>query len=307
MTMTDTLINPKVCIDGNAIKRIREANKLTQLYVAKVVGVTTDTVSRWENNRYPSIRRDNALLLAEALEVDPAQILLNGTGEPDGVEGQVEKRRLGKTLPVLVVVLLIILAAIYYIQQKQPLDYEFSANRVLPSHAVPDGILPVRIRLHSSGDLKGVILREHFPKGWTLLQASPPPSSLDNVEGTVRWILKPDERPAVISYLLQVPAGLEADRIFSFEGEASVNPRGSGETLALTGADRLKIGLFHWADDNGDGVIDDGETLAAANSVDEMEELHLDWEVIEKIWDAGHYRWDATLKKFIPVRPPPAQ
>ena len=64
-----------VAIDGGRIKAIREAKKLTQLYVASVVGVTTDTISRWENNRYPTIRRDNAEKLATALEVELEQIL----------------------------------------------------------------------------------------------------------------------------------------------------------------------------------------------------------------------------------------
>ena len=69
--------NAKVQLDGSAIRRIREEQKLTQYYIAKVVGVTTDTVSRWENNRYPSVRRDNAILLAEALEVPVENILLD--------------------------------------------------------------------------------------------------------------------------------------------------------------------------------------------------------------------------------------
>ena len=71
----EPLDTSSVAIDAVAIRRIREEKRLTQLYVAKVVGVTTDTVSRWENNRYPTIMRDNALKLAEALEVDLAIIL----------------------------------------------------------------------------------------------------------------------------------------------------------------------------------------------------------------------------------------
>src|SRR6266545_5345999 len=66
---------PVVAIDGVKIKAIREIKKLTQLYVASVVGVTTDTISRWENNRYPTIKRDNAEKLASALEVELADIL----------------------------------------------------------------------------------------------------------------------------------------------------------------------------------------------------------------------------------------
>ena len=40
-----------VPLDGLRARKIRETKKLTQLYVANVVGVTTDTISRWENNR----------------------------------------------------------------------------------------------------------------------------------------------------------------------------------------------------------------------------------------------------------------
>ena len=58
-----------VKIDGSKVRSLREAKGLTQLYIATVVGVTTDTISRWENKRYPSIKEENALKLAESLEV----------------------------------------------------------------------------------------------------------------------------------------------------------------------------------------------------------------------------------------------
>ncbi|PLX72371.1 MAG: XRE family transcriptional regulator [Desulfuromonas sp.] len=294
-------LTPKVSIDGNAIRRIREEKKLTQLYVAKVVGVTTDTVSRWENNRYPSIRRENALLLAEALEVDLVDILLDVIDEPVPAPFVGMRPFIKSVLPI--VFLLVIALGIYlYFTQKDPLTYTFSASRVLPTFAVPEGSLPVRIRLDVSGDMKGMILRERFPKEWKLTQASPPASSLDNVEGMVRWIIKPDERPAVITYLIQVPAGLDPSQDYSFSGEVIVNPRGSGMTYEVSGDESVQVGQFHWADDNGDSVIDDSETLAAANAIDEMAKLHLSWESIEKIWDAGRYKWNAEKKKFEPLR-----
>jgi transcriptional regulator with XRE-family HTH domain len=81
MTSMPQMLPPTVCLDGATARRIREAKQLTQLYVSKVVGVTTDTISRWENNRYPSIKRENALRLAEALEVPVEEVLQNGTGE----------------------------------------------------------------------------------------------------------------------------------------------------------------------------------------------------------------------------------
>ena len=58
-----------VRIDGAKIRQLRERNKLTQLYLSTVVGVTTDTISRWENRHYQSIKLENAEKLAQALEV----------------------------------------------------------------------------------------------------------------------------------------------------------------------------------------------------------------------------------------------
>ena len=62
-------------IDGARIRQLREQKGLTQLYIATAVDVTTDTVSRWENKRYPSIKKENGIRLAEALEVELEDIL----------------------------------------------------------------------------------------------------------------------------------------------------------------------------------------------------------------------------------------
>ena len=64
-----------VKIDGQKIKQLREQQGLTQLYLATAVEVTTDTISRWENRRYPSIKRENGIRLAQALNV-PLEDLL---------------------------------------------------------------------------------------------------------------------------------------------------------------------------------------------------------------------------------------
>ncbi len=64
-----------VRIDGDRIKAIRLEKGLTQLYLASFVGVTTDTISRWENRKIPSIKRENAIKLAEALEVSLDEII----------------------------------------------------------------------------------------------------------------------------------------------------------------------------------------------------------------------------------------
>lgn len=73
---------PMVSIDGVKIRLIREEKGLTQLYVATVVGVTTDTISRWENRRYPSIKKENAVKLAEALETQIEDIIDHTQPDP---------------------------------------------------------------------------------------------------------------------------------------------------------------------------------------------------------------------------------
>ena len=72
---------PMVKIDGAKVRSLREARGLTQLFLATAVEVTTDTISRWENKRYPTIKRENGLKLAEALEVDLDEILEKSTEE----------------------------------------------------------------------------------------------------------------------------------------------------------------------------------------------------------------------------------
>jgi len=69
---------PTLRIEGGRVKQLREEKGLTQLYVATAVGVTVDTISRWENKRYPTVRRENVLKLAEILEVDVSEIMESG-------------------------------------------------------------------------------------------------------------------------------------------------------------------------------------------------------------------------------------
>ena len=119
MNGVDQNINPMVRIDGVRVREIREQKGLTQLYLATAVEVTTDTISRWENKRYPSIKGENAEKLAEALEVDLEEIL---DKQDETVEDQVADQpspspaapvlpsRLKRHLSVIALVLLMVVA-----------------------------------------------------------------------------------------------------------------------------------------------------------------------------------------------------
>lgn len=79
---------PMVKIDGAKIRQLRESKGLTQLFLATSVEVTTDTISRWENKRYPTIKRENGIKLAEALEVELDDILDHSDAEAAAEESE---------------------------------------------------------------------------------------------------------------------------------------------------------------------------------------------------------------------------
>lgn len=298
-------LNPTVCLDGTAIRRIREEKKLTQFYVAKVVGVTTDTVSRWENNRYPSIKRDNALRLAEALEVRLEEVLQKPAEEPVALP-QASFRPKRPVVPIVAGLALLLLAAgfwLFRLPGGPPTGLR--AERLLPVYAAPGTVVPVRVRLSVEDGMKGVILREHFPPGWKLIEASPPASSLDNEEGTARWILKSGEARQVVSYLVRVAPGAKMGLAGNFQGDLVANREGRNRPVPVVGAERVRVAAHLWADMNGDNVVDDGEMLLASDLFDEMTGVHLDWKQLETIWDAGSYRWLEERQQFVPARTPP--
>ncbi len=298
-------LSPTVCLDGSAIRRIREEKKLTQFYVAKVVGVTTDTISRWENNRYPSIKRENALRLAEALEVLIDEILQLQKDDSPAASPVDAPRSLPLGMILLATFALLLIGTVLYFVFRGP-DLPapgLVASRVLPPIAAPGGILPVRVRLDPDPETKGYILREHFPPGWKLIEASPPASSLNNEEGTARWIVKPEEARHVIVYLLRVGSDAKLGGTGHFSGEIVANPNGSNTPTPVGGLNTVEIAPYLWADLNGDNKIDDSEMLTASEAFEEMKGVHLDWNQLEDIWDGEGYRWDSRQQRFFPVHP----
>ena len=306
-------LSPSVSVDGEAIRRIREDGKLTQLYVAKVVGVTTDTVSRWENNRYPSMRRDNALKLAEALEVE-LDLILKSVETPSA--GPTAEQSPGGRSPVrrylLTGLLLFSLAGLFFIFFKTssvPLSL-LSGHRHVPNFTAPGARVPIQLEIRSEKKLKGLIVREEFPPGWNLLESDPPPASLDNLTGNVRWMIRDPTQLKKIVYILQPPADIPIGTEIRLNGEVVANPDGQRFSLPVPSVKALKIAPLHWADMNGNSRIDDLEILEVSDMVDASEQIHYDWDLIEKMWDAGGYHYDEKRRVFLPLKtdpPPPEQ
>jgi transcriptional regulator with XRE-family HTH domain len=80
---------------GNRIRRLREAREMSQEDLAHEAGLSTKTISRWENGRHEG-GRDNVRKVAKALGVEPGDILgeppapfalgLNGDGRGDQLD-----------------------------------------------------------------------------------------------------------------------------------------------------------------------------------------------------------------------------
>lgn len=300
----ETPLAPMVNIDGSAVRRKREEKNLTQLYVAKVVGVTTDTISRWENNRYPTIRRENVLRLAEALEVPAEEIIRRDDGFSPTERGPGGRPRFVLWLALLFLAGLF--AAGWFALGRKPQEPLNLAERMAPGHVAPGSVLPVRISIDPELSGQGYILREQFPAGWNLIEANPPASSLDNQKGIARWIVKPGEERHKVVYLVRIAADAPLGSHSRFSGELVTKGDGKNRSSLVGGTDGTNIAPFIWADVNRDGVIDDAEMLEASDLFDEMSGVHLDWGFLESIWDAGHYRWVEKQHSFQPVATGPA-
>lgn len=300
----ESLNPPSVAIDGESVRRIREEKRLTQLYVSKVVAVTTDTVSRWENNRYPTIMRDNALKLAEALEVDLIDILKQEeeTAATD-TSSPVEKTT-NRWIYILVFICMVLLGLFFLVRQSNsPSVPVLKAKRLLPTYVAPGSRVLIQAELSAEKPLKGMILKEKFPPGWIFLESQPVTSHLDTEAGIARWIFRKPLLKTRVYYLLEVPEDIQPGSDLKITGELIANPEGQRFSTLLQSVGTMQVKPFHWADRNGDQIIDDVEILELSDLTEEAESLHLDWDLIEAIWEIGAYRWAADKKQFIPVQP----
>lgn len=293
-----------VSIDGDRARQIREEKRLTQLYVAKVVGVTTDTVSRWENNRYPTIRRDNALKLAEALEVELETLLLV---DPSAEKPIPEQRHGQRRLWLLLVVALFccgLLAFLYVYQQSSGAAPILQAKRVVPDYAPPGNRILVRVEINSEQPLKGMILKEQFAPGWRLIDAEPEASSVRSQAQGARWIFRHPPPTLTIYYMLETAADVGNDTKPFIQGEVIANPNDRHFAQPLTSSGKMLRQPYHWADSNANYVIDDLEILEVSEMTDNTAGLDLGWDQLEDLWQGDGYRWLPEKHEFEPLPGP---
>jgi len=299
---SDRLSAPYLSIDGAVIRNVRETKKLTQLYVASVVGVTTDTISRWENNRYPSIKRDNAEKLATALGVELSEIIkVEEVIEPEEAVASPLPVRSARRLFIYGFAALLLVFVAVFLFVRRPARAP-SAVRWLPRYAAPGEIIPVQVKVTPPrGSSIGFILKEKLPEGFKVVGSLPATSSVESSGSGIKWLIPEGKGPFTISYSVQIPASAPVNRTRQLGGEIVLHEDEGNRTEAVGGADRLQLGAYHWADANGDGRIDDDEIMPAYYICEEMKNLGVDWKTIEAIWSGKGYSWDPhggyTVKK----------
>lgn len=294
-----------LAIDGTRIKGIRETKKLTQLYVANVVGVTTDTISRWENNRYPSIKRDNAEKLADALEVALEEIVRQEEQEVLPAEPVPAPLPQPSRLrwPIIAGAALLVLLGLLTLFVSRRQAHTPTALRTLPPFAAPGSIIPVQVKLNKGSSAnKGYIIKEQLPAGWRLVSAMPPVPAGKGPTDEAKWLLPAAEGQQTVSYTVQVPQNLPLKEKVSFNGSLVTHTEEEARTEAVGGSRTVTVADRHWADRNGDGRIDDNEIMPAYYLCEEMKGLGLDWKSIEAIWNGKGYRWDPASRTFIVIK-----
>ncbi|NTV12805.1 MAG: helix-turn-helix transcriptional regulator [Desulfobulbaceae bacterium] len=312
---------PMVKIDGATVRRLREQKGLTQLYVATVVQVTTDTISRWENRRYPSIKKENAEKLAEALEVDlaalleqletpapsaaapvpePARVSEPETAAPAMPLPPDPRRRLllGLAVTLLLALTLTLLFRFGSGSSREPLP-TFAATRILPAHVPPGQEFPVLLRVSAQpAAALALIIRENLPPGCQFILASPALTGASGPDGQIKWVSRLEGKERLFGYLLTSPAGAAFGSALSFRGQLVAGSRGEA-TAMVSGSEQMVVSPFHWADSNGDNRIDDEEILVVYDRFGDLEEFAALRDELDQLWTGGGYRWDASSHKYL--------
>lgn len=299
-----------VKIDGSKIKRLREEQGLTQLYLATAVHVTTDTISRWENRRYPSIKKENGIKLAEALNVHLDELLENeGSDVGEEVHAATApvpspktsgglKTGWRKAWPFLIVILasLFGLFSFLWLSPFSAPEITIAAARTVPVHCVAGQPFPVLIRVTGVPEEKptALIVREQLPANATILNISPELSGGGLKNDMIKWLKKINDT-AIFAYVIKV-SGAEGEEI-SFYGTAAISGD-SGPPPAITGDGMTTIGHFHWADTDNDNNISDSEILAVHDQYGEIEGIELDIDLIENMWLGTGYKWNEVTAAF---------
>lgn len=299
-----------VKIDGAKIRRLREEKGLTQLYIATAVDVTTDTVSRWENKRYPSIKKENGLKLAEALEVSLEDILESETTEierekkkPDALpDKQATVKQFSISLRTLLLILLFFLpitAALIYVIHFKKTDSslsQISIRRIVAPHFIAGSPLPIFFSVSMPENQSvPIILRENIPSDTLVTSTFPEISAKHKKKDSITWLDKVSG-PRVFYYTITTDNKFQG--ALQFEGVVKYGSS-NDEEQSIKGNNQSESGLHHWADSNRDNRISDEEILSLYDLIGNNAVSGFDINLIEEMWLGDGYIWNPNEQKFV--------
>ncbi len=300
-----------VKIDGSKIKFLREQQELTQLYLATAVGVTTDTISRWENKRYPTIKKENGEKLAEALDVPLAELLENGEEE---IEQKDARQNIARPAPsklregtrfsiknaALLFLLVGLLAGGLFMLLPQH-NIEINCKRIMPEHAAPNAPFPVVIKIQADTEQDLPILIREELSGEAAAKGQGATEEQKDFGKSPRWIGTLEKGQAQFVYMVTPDRTITGNTSISFSGEIR-SRTGQDIGSVIEGPTSIQITPYHWADTNQDYTISDNEILLAYEMFSSSGESGIDFSTLEKLWLAGQYTWEETKAAFEPNR-----
>ncbi len=307
-------------IDGTKIRKIREQKGLTQLYIATAVDVTTDTVSRWENKRYPSIKKENGLKLAQALEVTLEEILdTEGQPEPGKSPAQQAGQDISadaqpsssgdrayrsatrsfsfKTGLLITMMFIPLFGVIVYFThfQEDTAVSQIIVKRTVSAHFIAGQPLPVFIHITSSAEKPiSFILRENLPPGTTVLSAYPEVSEKQKKNNSIQWLANISSSSA---FLYTISTSKDFTGTILFDGQLKVSSSNKFE-VAVSGDQNSVSGLYHWADKDRDNRISDEEILTIYDLTNSNQYAEIDMDLLEEIWLGDGYIWQPDEQRF---------
>lgn len=305
-------------IDGTKIRRIREQKGLTQLYIATAVEVTTDTVSRWENKRYPSIKKENGVKLAQALEVTLDEIL-DSVPEVQPIDSNTHQPEQNNSadatspattvtrsatpflslktalfLTLMFIPLFGVIIYFIYFQEDTVLS-QVIVKRTVSANFIAGQPLPVFVHISSSTDHPvSFILRENLPPGATVLATYPEISEKHKKNNSIQW-LGNISTSALFIYTISTTEQFSGTILFN--GILKISSSSKGEIM-VSGDQNSAAGLHHWADKNQDNRISDEEILTIYDLTNSNQHAEIDMDLLEEIWLGDGYIWQPKEQQF---------
>jgi transcriptional regulator with XRE-family HTH domain len=287
---------PMVQISGSAVRSLREKQGLTQLYLATAVGVTTETISRWERQDAPTLKEENALKLADVLAVPLEDIFAVEECVSEVIPVPctfLQKKKI--IVAILLIVFGGVLGLIFVLFDGRQVTH-FSAQRIIPAHTAPDQTFPVLINVELSEEgNSSLLIKEQLPQGCTVIRSMPEATAAG--QSFLKWIARDSSSIRLFAYLAKCSVDIQNKKDLLFQGSLLIR-QSRRQDASITGPSRLQLSRYHWADSDQDNMIDDEELLAVYDEFDLVKGLNIDVEEIESIWMGTGYKWNQEQSVF---------